>query len=491
MSVPVAETEKTLPTTVTYIGYHAAGRPGAVALTINGQTITYAAFYRDISRMVLGLRALGLAPGQTLAVEHSHFYLHWLIILACEAMGVTSCSYEKGEISVLDKAFARTDMALCQAGNEPPNVKSVHFIDKPWVDSVMARSPEIPIETAPLRIDTPMRVVKSSGTTGHFKCMVQPWQFRELYLEQYQFRAGFNRDSRFLVIMGLVVEPYSIYASDCVRMGGTCIIGGQDNLAENLIREKITHLVVPPYILMQLLDSLADNYVKPDNLIVITIGAAVSKEVRNRVKRVLANDVVESYGAQEIGVVATMDEDGVGALLPGVEAEVLDDADQPVIGQPGRVRVRATVSVGGYIDDPEATAHMFQGGWFYPGDLAVMPDKTSLKLIGRVDDTLNIRGLKFAPGPLEEVLRNELPVDDLCISAVVDNEGNNQLCVVIVLQDHDALAAIQGALASRFSAHYGTVKLMIVPSIPRTATSKIRRAELKAMLQREGGGAAV
>ncbi len=473
-----------MPCTVTYIGYHAASRPDAAAVIVNGQTITYAVFYRDIAKMVLGLRGLGLEPGQVLAVEHPHFYLHWLILLACEALGITSFSYEEAEIPVLEKPFAMADLVMCRVGMAPPKANRVQLIDQAWGDTVLALAPELPIETVPLHADTPMRIVKSSGTTGRIKCMVQPHNFRERYLAHYQFRAGFNRESRFLVTMGFMVEPYNIYASDCARMGGVCIYDGRAGIVETVRQQSVTHLVLPPYILAQLLDNLPGDYVPAPNLIVIAIGAAVPKEVRERVKRVFAKDIVESYGAQEIAVVATMDEEGQGALLPGVEAEVVDDAGHPVLGQPGRVRVRAAVSVGGYIDDADATARMFRDGWFYPGDLAVMRDRRTLKIIGRVDDTLNIKGIKFAPGPAEEKLRSTFPVDDLCLTSLANAEGSEELCVVVVPGDAGNIADIQAALPTLVPANFGKVHVIAVPAIPRTATSKVRRAELNAILRR-------
>lgn len=476
--------ENGLPCTVSYIAYHAASRPEASAVLFNGQTITYAAFHRDIGRMVQALQELGVKPGQTLALEHSHFYLHWLIILACEALGVTSCSYEAAETPVLDKAFVLCDLVLCPPGQVPPTAARVHEITQDWVDGVLADTPGLPITMAPLAAKTAMRIVKSSGTTGSIKCMHQPWDFRELYLSQYQFRAGFNRDSRFLVTMGLIVEPYNIYASDCVRMGGTCIYDNRVGIAEALAQYAITHIVLPPYVLMQLLDSLSKDYVKAANLLVITIGAPIAKEVRNRVKQHLASDIVESYGAQEIGVVATMDENGLGALLPGVEVEVIGESGQAIFGEPGEVRVRSTVNVGRYIDDPAATAKMFRGDWFYPGDLAVMPDTQTLKIVGRVDDTLNIRGIKFAPDTLEAKLRNELPVHDLCLSARDAADGNQELCVVIVPEDSAASAVIQAKLPQLIPANFGQFHVVTAGSIPRTPTSKIRRAEIRAMLQK-------
>ena len=59
------------PPTAIYIGYHAALRPGDVAVVVDGQEITYSEFHRDIGKMVAVLNRLGLAPGQAAGVNVS------------------------------------------------------------------------------------------------------------------------------------------------------------------------------------------------------------------------------------------------------------------------------------------------------------------------------------------------------------------------------------------------------------------------------------
>ena len=313
-------------------------------------------------------------------------------------------------------------------------------MDRDWLDSVDAMAPEYPVRTAPIHPETPLRVVLNSGTTGSMKRMVHPARVHEFWIRQYRLRAGFNRQTRFLATLRFNVEFFHTYAAACIRIGGACICDDRMSLAAALGEYAITHVALPPFLLLQVLDDPARPRVKRPGLMVLTAGAPVT-------------------------------------------AEVVDDDDEPVFNTPGRVRVRSEGCITGYLDNPEATTRMFRGGWFYPGDLAVMKDPYRLQLLGRAADMLNIQGIKFAPGPLEETLRRNLPVDDLCLTALSDDAGVNHLWVVVALADPDRLAAIREAVLARLPAAYGTVYFMAVKGVPRTVTGKVRRKELNDALR--------
>jgi 2,3-dihydroxybenzoate-AMP ligase len=112
---------------------------------------------------------------------------------------------------------------------------------------------------------------------------------------------------------------------------------------------------------------------------------------------------------------------------------VVNNDDQPILSEPGLVRIKSPSNVGRYIDAPKTTQHMFRDGWFYPGNVGVMMGNHTLKLLGRADDVLNIQGVKFSPQALEEKLLHALPVYDLCLTAIADDGGVNQIWVVVIL----------------------------------------------------------
>lgn len=472
-----------LPSTVSHIGYHAARRPGDVALIVNGQEIAYGAFYRDIGKMVAALRGFGLEPGDAAGVEHPHLYLHWLLLLAFEALGVSTFSYARGEAAMVEEALAGTALVMCSPGQEPAIARRAHPMDTAWIDSVAETEPDRPLIPAPIGPDTPIRIVKSSGTTGSFKRMIHTGRVHEFWIRQYQLRAGFNRNSRYLVTAGFHFQVFHVVATACIRMGGACVYDEREGIANALSKYAITHATCVPRILIQVLDNLPENYVKAPELTVFTVGAPVPNAVRARTKRVLANNLVESYGTTEVAVICTMGEDGVGTVMPGVLVEVLNDDGQPVMGEPGLVRVMTEGSVGGYVDNPEATGRMFRDGWFYPGDVGVMQDRRTVRIIGRADDQLNIGGTKFPPQPLEAELASNLPVDDLCLTTMADGEGVHRVWVVLVLRNPDGMADILPKIGPMLPAMFGEVKLVAMEKIPRTDTGKILRNKVNELLR--------
>ncbi|MCP4471094.1 MAG: acyl--CoA ligase [Gammaproteobacteria bacterium] len=224
------------------------------------------------------------------------------------------------------------------------------------------------------------------------------------------------------------------------------------------------------------------TYRKSADLTIFSIGAPVSEAVRDRVRRTLARDIVESYGTSEVAAICTMRSDGTGTILPGVRVEVVDDQDKPVMHAPGRIRVMTEASVNGYLNDPEASRRMFRDGWFYPGDVAEMMDANTIKLVGRVDELLNVRGVKIAPQHLEENLVRALPVNDVCLTTLQDEKGVSRLCVIVEPLQEGNQEILEGIISSILPPVVGGFVLTSVDAIPRTGTGKIQRKELKQAL---------
>jgi len=330
--------------------------------------------------------------------------------------------------------------------NAPADAKRVQILDRDWFTATLDGEPEAPLRAHPIGPETPIRIVRGSGTTGSTKWMIHTGRIREFRINQYAFHAGFNQASRFLMTLNFGMQSFYAYLTACLRMGGVCINDPENDTAGALAKHAVTHVTMLPHMLNSVLDGLPDGYDKPENLIIFTNGASISKPVRDRVKQSLANDLVDCYGTNEIGPVSITGEDGVGTVLPGVRIQTVDDNDEPVIGTPGRLRIMSEGSVGGYQDDPEATRAMFRDGWFYPGDLATIRDERRFELIGRADDLLNIRGIKISPQKIEEKLLRELPVTDICLTALADDSGMEQIWVVVEPDEKALVSAIQKML---------------------------------------------
>ena len=262
----------------------------------------------------------------------------------------------------------------------------------------------------------------------------------------------------------------------------TCVYNSSVNIAQAISLHDVTHVTLVPSDLTDMLDSLPNNYVKPKNLTIFTIGGPVSDHLRERVNRDLEATLIQNYSASEVFPICTINPDGVGIVFPGVQVEVVDDNHLPLIGQPGLIRVKSGGCIDGYEDNPGATATRFRDGWFYPGDIGVMLGPRSLKLLGRADDLISVGGHKINPEHIEEQLRRVTSAEDLCVTVLPDRDGNGKLCVAVVLKPSESLEKVAKIATSAIAPHFGGVNFFKVQRIPRTTTGKAKRGELKALI---------
>lgn len=475
-----------IPSTVSYIGYHAATAPAQVAVVDGGRPMTYRDFHRDIARMTGALTDLGIRPGQSVAVEITGFYRHWVMLLACEALGASSLSYNQSELPVLGTAIAAMDHVICGPGAEPEQASALHVADHDWLTAV-ARRPETTLPpTTGFDADAPLRMVKSYGTMGVLELMVHTGRVHDFWLRQFRFRTTLNRGSRYLLTAGFGVQAFHVHATSCIRMGGTVICGNPNEIAVDFERYKVTHATFMPAQLEQLLQGQGAVPLDPRLEQIFTIGAPASKGVRDRTRQILAQEISESYGTNEAGGIASMDDDGIGTVFPGVAVEVLDDDGNPVLGSQGRIRLRSAGVVDGYWRDSETTGRMFRDGWFYPGDIGVLYDHSRLTLAGRVEDYLTVGGAKYPLDILEKKLLEVLPALDICLLA---NPADTDAAVTMLILSDKRLNAdrIRQEAATHLPQGLSRITVVEARNIPRGTDGKVQRAKLSWQLTQAMG----
>jgi acyl-coenzyme A synthetase/AMP-(fatty) acid ligase len=379
------------PSTAEYVRFHARHRPGAIALIENGREIDYATFHRDLGGFTRAVRGLGLPRGSLVAVDWESCYLHWLLLLACENLGYATASFRSGEKGALRPLMARAQLVL-SSRDVPEAGSKIHRLTLQWLEgvyrSVTGNGDAGPDD--PLGLDEPQRIRRSSGTSGGPKLMVGTRRAEEARVERYLIYTGFTPQSRLLLTTHFTVGATYSRATACLRLGATCISDEKIPIAELIERSHPTHIWLPQFQLKPVLDALPGNFRKPADLTVMVGAAPLSEALWRRTLDRLASRVIYQYSCNEAGTVASVGQDGVCTLRPGVEAEIVDEQGAPVpAGEVGQLKVRTAGMVEGYLDNPEATARSFRGGWFFTSDAAILLEPGKLKLVGRVDEILN------------------------------------------------------------------------------------------------------
>jgi len=209
--------------------------------------------------------------------------------------------------------------------------------------------------------------------------------------------------------------------------------------------------------------------------------------------------IIQGYGLTETSGAATAtyeDDNRVGSVgkpMKGAEIKILDPDKNGV----GEVLIRGTMVFDGYFRNPTATAEAFtEDGWFRSGDLGKIDSDGFLYIVGRGKDVIVLpSGKNVHPEDLEVHYLKSPLVSELAIIGVQDESearaGAEKLAAVIVpdfaylkqAKISNSKEAIRHELDTlgRELPEYQRVRdyIIRVEPLPRTATNKIKRFQLK------------
>lgn len=464
---------------------HAKDRPDAVAAINNGAPITYAAAARSVDQLMHGLRAFGLRSGNTAAIQCGDSYLHLLLILACQGLGVATAAFNGGELAAPRPLplFGQVDIVLTEQPDRIAGARRVQAITRTWIESILAAPATEASGSWPNGPADPILIQRTSGTTGTPKRLLLNRKTYEGRVASWARILEITAAQRVLVAMPFTLSAAHFAAVIALRQGATVVFDNRIAPIEALILHRIDRVTLVPMVLREMLDRLPGHFVRPPNLTITTVGGKVPPALRRRALESFATRVRENYSGNEIGNTALLEIEadvGIGTIYPGVRVEIVDENDKVLPhGRTGRIRVRSDYMIDAYLDDPEASARMFRDGWFYPGDVGILHDATRLEVSGRDDEILNIGGHKVMPADLEEKIRGLALVDDIGVCLVPNAEGIDEVWVAAVYNapDHrDIAPRLEPGLRGY---PFGAVRLIKLARIPRTETGKIVRAELR------------
>jgi fatty-acyl-CoA synthase len=174
---------------------------------------------------------------------------------------------------------------------------------------------------------------------------------------------------------------------------------------------------------------------------------------------------------------------GVAYMVAGTDLRVVDREmrDIPADGVTmGEVIMRGNNVMLGYFENPQATAEAFTGGWFHSADLAVMHPDGYIELRDRAKDIVISGGENISSIEVEKVLADHPAVAEVAIVAAPDEKWGEVPKAYVGLKPGASAAAeeliewCRGRLA-----HFKCPRLVEFGPLPRTATGKVRKNELR------------
>lgn len=253
-----------------------------------------------------------------------------------------------------------------------------------------------------------------------------------------------------------------------------------------LLQPRLTHALMTPPMLRGLLAAPEDAYPRNEGLMLLVGGGTMSWAEVLEAKRRITPHVYNRLAATEVTaygmtLLETPEDLRWHRISPEAEVQVVDEDDRPLPpGQMGSVRVGAAGGPNGYLDDTEASAAFFRQGYFYPGDLGVLREDGRLALQGRVTDVINIDGVKIAPGPIEDRIR-EATGSSAVLLTMQNDAGEEELHVAIEAVTAPPTNALSKVLRAEL-AQARRAHVHVMAAFPRNAMGKVMRAQLTAQI---------
>ncbi|PWS42015.1 4-coumarate--CoA ligase family protein [Streptomyces sp. ZEA17I] len=351
----------------------------------------------------------------------------------------------------------------------------------------------------------------SSGTTGTPKGVMLTHRSIGTNLEQLRPFIPMGEGERILAVLPFFhIYGLTALMNAPLRSGSTVVVLPRFDLAQFLAAiqtHRITGLyVAPPIVLALAKHPLVGEYDLSSLRYIVSAAAPLDAELAEACSsRLGLPPVRQAYGMTELSpgthVVPLSAErpppGTVGRLLPNTEMRIVsleDPARDAEPGTDGEILIRGPQVMKGYLGRPDATADMIDAdGWVHTGDVGRVDEDGWLYVVDRVKELIKYKGYQVAPAELEALLLTHEQVADAAVIGVNDAEGNEVPKAFLVrspgaagLTEDDVLAYV----AERVSPYKKVRRAEFVDAVPRAASGKILRRELRDREKTSGSGIA-
>jgi long-chain acyl-CoA synthetase len=228
--------------------------------------------------------------------------------------------------------------------------------------------------------------------------------------------------------------------------------------------------------------------------IVISGGAPLVAELRDRWAKVSSARIAEGYGLTEaspVVCVAALTRESkpgsVGYPIPATDLRFIDvDTGEEVpLGERGEIQVKGPQVMLGYYSDPEATRASFTDGWLRTGDVGYVDEEGYVFIVDRIKDLIISSGFNVYPRVIEEALMSHPAVDEVSVIGVPDEYRGEAPVAFIKLRDSETVSELElrKFLSTQLNRMEMPKEIIFKDSLPKTMIGKLSKKELRVEYQ--------
>ncbi|MCK6430405.1 MAG: AMP-binding protein [Burkholderiaceae bacterium] len=495
----------------TLIARQARYRGPYPALTFDGETHDYARFAERVHRTANALAVLGIRRGDKVATVLANcrelVELYW----AAPSLGAVNVPLSPLLLGPGLASLLADSHATCVVTQRSmlPVVESIRAeLPQPLASRVLLVDGEAPgcldlralADRAPavppnVRVgqDELFNIMYTSGTTGLPKGIMHSHFVRSMYCVLMASRWRMTPESVVLHTGAIVFNGAFVTLMPCFYLGAHYVLARQFDARaaiELIERYRVTHTMMVPAQIVALLD--APNFA-PEKLaslqMILSLGAPLHQEQKDRLNRLLPGRFYELYGLTE-GFVTVLDvtesarkSGSVGVPPPFYEMRIVrEDGTDAAPREVGEIVGRGPILMDGYYGRPDLTAQAIRDGWLYSGDMGYVDEEGYLYLVDRKKDMIDSGGVKVYPKDIEEIAARHPEVREVAVFGVPDDKWGETPVAAVVLRHPGAAVEdeLRAWINARVSARYQRVaRVIVMDEFPRNAAGKTLKRELR------------
>ena len=514
-------------------------------------SLTYDDLSRDVNQCAAGLRRLGIATGDRVAlfmpmcpevivaffavIRIGGIVLPLFSGYGADAVATRLRDADARALVTADGFWRRGQHVLIkpvadQSVEAAPSVEHVIVVprlgvnvamrpprDRSWADLMGSQ----PADVAPERTaaDDPLMLIYTSGTTGKPKGAVHthcgfPIKAAQDMVHAFDVHAG--ETMYWVSDMGWMMGPWEVFGM--TLLGGTVVLydgaldyPGPDRLWALVERHRVNILGVSPTLIRSLMRH-GEAPVRARDLSSLRILGSTGEPWNPEPWRWLFDvagggrlPIINYSGGTEVSgglvagnVLTPLKPAAFAGPPPGIAADVVDDQGRPVRNRVGELVVRAPWMgmTQGFWKDPDRYLQTywsrFPDVWVH-GDWAAIDEDGLWYILGRSDDTIKIAGKRLGPAEVESVLVEHPAVIEAAAIGVPDElKGQALVCFCVLHPEHTASPALaeelRALVATRLGKPLRPERLEFVRDLPKTRNAKVMRRVIRSAYLGEPAG---
>jgi acetoacetyl-CoA synthetase len=495
-----------------------------------------------VARLQEGLRLVGVQKGDIVAAYLPNIPETLALMLATTGLGAvwTCCAPEMGSVGVLDRLAQINPVVLVAVdgykyGDKSRDVRAEANvirerlttlrtavmlsylgdtdIDAAWQSWENFVEHDGPLHFEPVPFDHPLYILYSSGTTGKPKAIVHGHGGITLeHVKALHYHFDLDEGDRFFWYSTTGWMMWNFCVSGLLVDATVCLYDGNpgwpsaDALWQFIDENRVTCAGVgASFLVANMKASLTPGatFALTDLVTLGVTGSALPPAAAQWIYRDVKSDLlVNSFsGGTDVctGIVGSSPlhpviAGEISCRCLGAKVEVFNDDGQPVIDVEGELVVTAPLPSMpvGFLNDPEDRRYRatyferFPGVWAH-GDRATLTSRGTVVITGRSDGTLNRGGVRMGTAEFYSVVEDLEGIADSLVVHLEDRDGGaGEIWLFVVMDpmaDVDGLTGrISSALRDQLSPRHIPDRIVVVPTIPRTATGKKLEVPVKKIL---------